>query len=360
MKIVRIFGIVLALHVVMLLVFFQPGCQSKPRPQPEATAATGATGGPAERLDWEDEQFGEYESERPRTAPRRPAAEERQERAAQEERPLQPLPFEAPDAPSSARADSPSGVYTVQRGDSLWAIAQRHNVSLNALLSINGLSQNAVIRPGQELLIPAGGSSRAGSASSSAPSAPAGGSTYTVQRGDSLSVIAQRHGTTVADLKAMNNLSSDVIRVGQKLVVPEGSGGDRSRASSSPAGSSSASSPSRQQRPASGGGERHVVKSGETPGGIASKYGISLGELMSANNMSDPRRMQIGQELVIPNGSTQRDTAAAREEAPSEPREREERPAPAPDPRPVEVLPSEEIPDDEFPIIPIVPENDNG
>lgn len=75
MKIVRIFGIVLALHGVMLLVFFQPGCQSKPRPQAESTTGPATGTGPAERLEWEDDvEFpgATAQTERPRSSPTRP------------------------------------------------------------------------------------------------------------------------------------------------------------------------------------------------------------------------------------------------------------------------------------------------
>jgi LysM repeat protein len=351
MKIVRIFGIVLALHVVMVLVFFQPGCQSTPRPQPDLTAAPAGSGGPAERLDWDDPAFSSVPEERPRAAPTRPTAQAGRTRTV-DEAPLSPLPSFSP-APSSTapREQASSGVYTVQRGDTLSAIAQRHNVSLSALMSINGLNQNSVIRPGQELLVPAGGTTRA--AASSTP--PSGTTSYTVQRGDSLSVIAQRHGTTVAELRSLNNLSGDVIRVGQTLIVPDRSGG-ATRSAPAP---TSQNSP---QRAPAGDGIRHVVQAGETPGGIASKYGVSVDALMSANNMSDPRRMRIGQELIIPGRPAQTASAAAASQpAAQQPRPREasstSSPAPRPAPRPVQVLPSEEIPDDEFPIIPIIPDN---
>lgn len=266
---------------------------------------------------------------------------------------MRPLPPSEPSSTASAptpREPGPGGVYTVQRGDSLWVIAQRHNVSLNSLLSINGLNQSSVIRPGQELLIPSGGSAGSASAAASGAPLPSGTTSYTVERGDSLSVIAQRHGTTVSELRSLNNLSNDIIRIGQTLVVPKrSSSGTRSSGSSAPA-------PSAQRSPAGEGG-RHVVQSGETPGGIASKHGITVDALMSANNMSDPRRMQIGQELIIPGGAKESPAPAPRREPEPEPAPEPNPSRSEPAPRPVEVLPSEEILDDEFPLIPIEPEN---
>lgn len=233
-------------------------------------------------------------------------------------------------------------------------IAQRNNVSLGSLLSINGLTMKSVIRPGQELLIPAGGSASTPSTSSSSTSsqpkaAPAGTETYKVARGDSLSRIAQRHGTTISDLKDLNNLSSDVIRVDQTLIVPE--------AGSAPRAPAKAESSSASSSAGTGNGEVHVVKSGETPGGIASRYGISVDELMQANNVSDPRRMQIGQKLTIPGQAAQ---ASAPKKAPAKaepaPAPKKEPEAKAREPRPVQVLPSDAISEDEFPIIPVLPE----
>src|SRR5690606_34615951 len=107
--------------------------------------------------------------------------------------------------------------------------------------------------------------------------------------------------------------------------------------------------------------------SGETPGAIAKRYGVSVDELMAANNISDPRRMQIGQELLIPGTSSA--TSGSRSAASSAPAETKPAPKPEPKPEPesepVPPAPAEEqdlylLPADgegDFPIIPIEPEN---
>lgn len=337
MKLIRIFGIVLALHVVGGILFFQPGCQSQPRP--EATETAPRTGAPMERLEWEGEDESYVESDRPRSAPTRPAPGSSREVV--DDSPLRPLPSGLEPIPSVGEGEQQGELYTVRSGDSLWVIANRNKVSLSALLKANDLTENSVIQPGQKLRIPAGGSSPSTSRTASTP--PEGTETYTVRSGDSLSVIAQRHNTTVSRLKDLNNMSSDVIRVDQKLIVP--------------AGGANAPARNNASRPAaapSGDGIRHSVKAGETPGGIASQYGVTIDELMRANNISDPRRMQIGQELIIP-GTGSREKAEE-EKAPaerekrrdSEPAEEEELP----------VVPRDEDEEDEdgdFPIIPILP-----
>ncbi len=101
--------------------------------------------------------------------------------------------------------------YTVRNGDTLGHIAQRHGVTTGALRSANNLSGD-LIRVGQKLQIP----SDASLATDVVPS----DNIYVVQSGDTLGAIALAHGIRVGDLKRANNLSSDVIRIGQKLQIP--------------------------------------------------------------------------------------------------------------------------------------------
>lgn len=117
--------------------------------------------------------------------------------------------------------------YTIRKGESLSAIAARNQMSWRELAAYNYITDPNKIRVGQVILIPSkGGSTPAAPVRTvTPPAAPAAsGSTYVVQSGDSLSVIAQRNGTSVAALKSANGLSSDRLLVGQILKLPAGSG----------------------------------------------------------------------------------------------------------------------------------------
>jgi membrane-bound lytic murein transglycosylase D len=93
----------------------------------------------------------------------------------------------------------------VESGDSLYALAQKHGVSVEDLRRWNALSGNT-IRPGQTLLL-------------RAPQVAAAPSTHTVGQGDTLSGIGARYGVSVSDLKRWNKLSGSTIKLGQRLTV---------------------------------------------------------------------------------------------------------------------------------------------
>jgi LysM repeat protein len=134
--------------------------------------------------------------------------------------------------PAAQPATREGTKYTVQRGDILSAIAQRHGVNTRDLAQYNDLANPNALRVGQVLTIPPYAETPAVQPRSTTPSV-AGATTaaasgeYVVQAGDTLSGIAARHGTSVAALKAANNLTSDMIRPGQKLAL-SGSGGSPS------------------------------------------------------------------------------------------------------------------------------------
>jgi|CZKI01.1.fsa_nt_gi LysM repeat protein len=129
--------------------------------------------------------------------------------------------------------------------------------------------------------------------------------TYTVARGDSLWSIAKANQISRTDLAVANNLSAAaILHVGQKLIIPTRSMPAAAAAPVAPVGAAaSAASPAAPER-AAGEAQRHVVKTGETLGAIAHKYGVRQGDIAVANNITDPRKIQPGMELVIPSKST--------------------------------------------------------
>ena len=108
-----------------------------------------------------------------------------------------------------------SSTYTVKKGDSLSKIANMHNVSVSNLKSMNNLKSN-MIYPKQKLKVT--GSAKATSTKQVSTKAVAT-NTYKVKKGDSLSKIAKMYNTSVSNLKSLNGLKSNLIRVNQTLKV---------------------------------------------------------------------------------------------------------------------------------------------
>lgn len=279
MKLLQIFGWVAALHVVaFIFIFASPGCQSGARNTPTPDATMSASDGPAP-VSYATAAPAPSVSYTPptaagRAAPTRPGSPN----AAAV---IPPKPMAAEVAPVTA--------YTVAKGDSLWSIAKKHGLTVGELAKANNVAVGTALQPGRKLMIPG-----KAPAASSAPvdlAATGGESTggYTVMPGDTIATIARKHGISATDLRAANNRTSDIVRVGEKLQLP---------ANAKPA--TSAEPKSAQARPAEG--TSHVVQAGESLGVIARKYGVSVGELAMANNVTDPAKIRAGQSLIIPGG----------------------------------------------------------
>ena len=188
-------------------------------------------------------------------------------------------------------ADGERVVYTVRSGDYLGRIASRHRCTVAQIKRWNNLSSNN-IRVGQRLVIYRGGNApaSASSSSSAAKSAPpANATTYTVKSGDVLGKIAERHGCTVAQLKSWNGLTSNNIRVGQKLIVAAPAAKASQTAQTSKAASSS-----------SGEYTTYVVKEGDSFYSIAKNYpGVSAQNIMDYNGLNSSK-IRPGMTIKIP------------------------------------------------------------
>jgi len=303
MKISKVFGFVLCLHLgVIAVLIVQPGCGTT-QPPTQMYQQNRTTGLVEQQLpeslipatsgdDLLDPAFnaGIDASEDSRYAPNRPDAEfaEFEEVTPQ----LEPIVAETVDV-----AGPSFQAYTVKKGDSLWAISKRYNVSLNELYAANDLNKNSVLKIGQQIQIPVEG----GTATVTTVAADAyqpsdynmATETYTVKGGDNLSKIAVKYNTSVRALKAANNKTSDLIRVGEKLMIPVAgtSSGSSTVTAPAPVAAVEASAISADGT--------HIVKAGEYPATIARQYGMTASELLAINGITDPRKMQIGQKLKV-------------------------------------------------------------
>lgn len=120
--------------------------------------------------------------------------------------------------------------YKVEKGDTLYSISRKYQITVAELRAANNLSENDVIKAGQKLKIPSADiSSAAALATDNKATTSSSGATlsaatptknYTVVKGDTLYSIAKKNGMTLAELMALNNLdNSSVIKVGQKLKI---------------------------------------------------------------------------------------------------------------------------------------------
>ena len=150
--------------------------------------------------------------------------------------------------------------YIVQKGDTLYGIANKFNTTVDNLKSINNLTTDS-LSIGQVLKL---------------PSTTASTNTYTVKSGDTLYGIANKYNTTVDTLKSLNNLTSNTLSIGQVLKLP---------------GSSATST------------DTYTVKSGDTLYAIANKYNTTVDALKSLNNLTS-NTLSIGQTLKIPSSSS--------------------------------------------------------
>jgi LysM repeat protein len=260
MKILKIAGIVAGIHAFFLILIFAiPGCSSTTKPPPEpvdtvqpapaptitmpaaltASAATtpAATGTGSPLLTPPPAGFN----------PDAPAAYAESSGA---------IHF-TPTRPNSPAASvlltqpvtdvTPAATYTVKAGDNLWSLAKKNHISTSELAAANNLRTDSVLKPGHKLIIPGKANSSATTTSKASGTSPTAG--------------AMTSSTGLASAKPAD-----------ATPAPKGSSEDL----------------------------KHVVKSGETLGEIAHKYGVKPRDLAVKNNIADPQKLRAGTELIIP------------------------------------------------------------
>ena len=153
-----------------------------------------------------------------------------------------------------------SGIYTVKKGDTLYSIARKYNITVDELKRINNLTSNS-LSIGQQLKITESTGSDTTNTSV----------TYTVKKGDTLYTISRKYNISVDELKKYNNLTSNTLSINQVLRIPT----------------------STDYR-------TYKVQRGDTLYSIARKYNVTVNELKTLNNLSN-NVLNINQELLIPN-----------------------------------------------------------
>lgn len=159
--------------------------------------------------------------------------------------------------------------YTVKRGDTLYSIARQYNTTVDRIKALNNLTSNN-LSVGQVLIL-----------DEEVDIKPdiENGEAYTVQPGDTLYKIANRFNTNITDIIELNNLNSTILTVGQQILIPNQSLDETNT---------------------------YVVKAGDYLNKIANQFGVTVDDIISANNLNNTV-LQIGQVLTIPTGIEKED-----------------------------------------------------
>ena len=152
--------------------------------------------------------------------------------------------------------------YIVKKGDSLYSIAKRYNTTVKDIVRLNNLTSNN-LAVGQQLII---------AIDDNTTPTPTTYKDYVVQKGDSLWTIANKNNTTVDEIKRINNLTSNMLSIGQVLKLPTQDKVEEV--------------------------EMYTVQKGDSLYSIAKKFGVTVDEIKSLNNLTS-NNLSIGQQLMI-------------------------------------------------------------
>ena len=202
-------------------------------------------------------------------------------------------------ASKTSGTKSAQATYKVRQGDTLSGIAQKSRLTVAELKRLNNLSSNK-LKLGQVLTVAksSGSTKNTKKSAGTGKAAVANSATHKVKQGDTLSGIAQKAKISVAELKRLNNLSSNNLKLGQVLVVSKSSGSSKTAKVTAPSG----------KAPATTASVTHKVKQGDSLSEIAQKAKISVAELKRLNNLSG-NNLKLGQVLVVSNKAVAEETA---------------------------------------------------
>ena len=176
--------------------------------------------------------------------------------------------------------------HVVVVGDTLSAIADRYDSTLEAIMEANSITDASLIFVGQELTIPG-----AAAAPEATATPQAGSLVHVVVEGDTLSGIAEHYGTTIAAITEANSLTDSVIWIGQELTIPEAAPAPEPTPTATPESGSDGSGPS-----------SYTVQDGDTATDIAAAFNVTLAALAEANDLTieELNNLVVGQVLTIP------------------------------------------------------------
>ena len=204
-------------------------------------------------------------------------------------------------------------MHTVEKGDSLYSIAKKYGVTVNALQKANGGAEKLkTLRVGQVIRLPEDEASSRAEAKSSAKSAPqpARPFAHVVESGDTLSGIAHKYGTTVRELQQANGGADRLktLRIGQKLKLPgteQTEAGDVNEAAAALSELKAAQS-GKAQKPAPAKAspkaekvEEYKVQSGDSIWAITHRFGMSEAEFGRLNPTIDSSSLRVGTVIKI-------------------------------------------------------------
>jgi hypothetical protein len=258
MKIIRVFGVVVGIHLfALMLIFANPGCSStsKPAPSPADTAAASTPVAPVVSVPLSGGNSASTES----SLTAAPLGGEPMNSAAGGVRftPTRPGTPAASALEAAPMADvTPATTYVVTKNDSLWTIAKKNHLTVGELATANNLKAGSSLRMGQKLIIPgkvpaAGAVTPASSAPAKAvvPAAnatkPAADSmSHTVKMGESLGTIARKYGVRQGEIAVANNITDpQKITAGQILVIPAPTAAAKAKIAAKPTESVKSSEP---------------------------------------------------------------------------------------------------------------------
>lgn len=191
--------------------------------------------------------------------------------------------------PRSSRTEF--ATHKVRKGETLGGISKKYGVTVADIVAANNMKSKHKLSVGQSLVIPVPvamterstrkSSAQSESTLSSKPLPKSDGKQYTVRSGDTLWDLAKKYGVTTSEIRQANRMGAhDKLAIGDQLTIPEGEKVSSNR----------------------GGAFWYTVRGGDTVLRIATKFGLTIAQVLSFNSLDNPNRIHVGQKIRIPSG----------------------------------------------------------